>query len=115
MRPRYGDFTRGSQLIEAFGMMFAAGLKPMLWVIGTLFSVSLALLIYFNMQSEDLYRIGMRGYSWFWDYLKLDPMKPAPPVTSRHDGVPMTVPLAPLGASSPQARAFAAAFVDSSP
>jgi len=91
MKPRYGDFTRGSQLIEAFGMMFAAGLKPMLWVIGTVFSVSLALLIYYNMQSEDLYRIGMRGYSWFWDYLKLDPMKPVNVVGPTNTPVKMPV------------------------
>ena len=76
MKPKYGDFTRGSQLIETFGMMFAAGLRPMLWVIGTLFSVSLAFLIWNDMESGDLYRCAMRFYSWFWDYLKLDPGKP---------------------------------------
>ena len=75
MKPKYGDFTRGSQLIETFGMMFAAGLRPMLWVIGTLFSVSLAFLIWNDMESGDLYRCAMRFYSWFWDYLKLDPGK----------------------------------------
>ena len=75
MKPKYGDFTRGSQLIETFGMMFAAGLRPMLWVIGTLFSVSLGFLIWNDMESGDLYRCAMRFYSWFWDYLKLDPGK----------------------------------------
>ena len=91
MKPRYGDFTRGSQLIEAFSMMFAAGLKPMLWVIATLFSVSLGILIYVNMQSEDLYRVGMRGYSWFWEYLKLDPMKPVNVVGPGNTSVQITV------------------------
>ena len=91
MKPRYGNFTRGSQLIEAFGMMFAAGLKPMLWVIVTLFSVSLGVLIWYHMQSEDLYRVGMRGYSWFWDYLKLDPTKPVNIVGPRNTPVKMPV------------------------
>jgi type IV conjugative transfer system coupling protein TraD len=75
MKPKYGDFTRGSQLIETFGMMFAAGLRPMLWVIGTVFSVSLGFLIWNDMESGDLYRCAMRFYSWFWDYLKLNPGK----------------------------------------
>ena len=65
MKPKFGNFTRGSQIIEAFSMMFAAGLKPMLWVIVTLFSVSLGFLIWKNMEAADLYRVGMKGYSWF--------------------------------------------------
>jgi len=43
------------------------------------------------MQAEDLYRIGMRGYSWFWDYLKLDPMKPVNVVGPRDTPVKMPV------------------------
>ena len=39
MKPRRGNITRGSQLIETFSMLFAAGLKPTLWVLATLFSV----------------------------------------------------------------------------
>jgi hypothetical protein len=39
MKPRRGNITRGSQLIETFSMLFAAGLKPMLWVLATLFLV----------------------------------------------------------------------------
>lgn len=76
MKRRFGNFTRGSQLIETFSLMFAAGLKPMLWVTGTLLSVALGYLIWHDMKSEDLYRCTMRAYSWFWDYLKLSPEKP---------------------------------------
>jgi hypothetical protein len=75
MARKFGDFTRGSQLIETFGLMFAAGLKPMLWVVFTLFSVTLGFLIWKEMASADLYRCIMRGYAWFWEYLKFDPGK----------------------------------------
>ena len=46
MKRSFGNFTRGSQLIETFGLMFAAGLKPMLWVVVTLLSVALGWLIW---------------------------------------------------------------------
>jgi hypothetical protein len=62
MKPRRGNFTRGSQLIETFSMLFAAGLKPMLWVLATLFSVSLAYLMWSNVQTDDYYRAIMRAY-----------------------------------------------------
>ncbi|MFZ4747139.1 MAG: type IV secretion system DNA-binding domain-containing protein [Sphingomonas sp.] len=75
MKARFGDFTRGSQLIETFSLMFAAGLKPMLWVTGTMFSVMLGWMIWHDMTPDDLYRCIMRGYAWFWEYLKLDPAK----------------------------------------
>lgn len=75
MKPRHGNFTRGSQLIETFSMLFAAGLRPMLWVLATLFSVSLAYLMWSSVQTDDYYRAIMRAYSWFWDYLKFDPNK----------------------------------------
>jgi len=75
MKPRRGNFTRGSQLIETFSMLFATGLKPMLWVLATLFSVSLAYLMWSTVQTDDYYRAIMRAYSWFWDYVKFDPDK----------------------------------------
>ena len=37
MKPKHGDFTCGSQLIETFGVMLAAGHRPMLRDIDTLF------------------------------------------------------------------------------
>lgn len=91
MKRKFGDFTRGSQLIETFSLMFAAGLKPMLWVTGTLFSVTLAYLIWHDMRSEDLYRCTMRAYSWFWDYLKLSPAKPVAVVGP--EGKPVILPI----------------------
>lgn len=91
MTRRFGDFTRGSQLIETFSLMFAAGLKPMLWVTGTLLSVTLAYLIWHDMKSEDLYRCTMRAYSWFWDYLKLSPAKPVAVVGP--GGTPVVLPI----------------------
>lgn len=91
MKRRFGDFTRGSQLIETFGLMFAAGLKPMMWVTGTLFSVTLAWLIWHDMSSNDLYRCIMRVYAWFWEYLKFSPAKEVAIVGA--NGIPVIMPI----------------------
>lgn len=40
MKLRFGNFTCGSQLIEALSMMITAGLKRRLWIISTQFAVS---------------------------------------------------------------------------
>ena len=104
MKPKFGNFTRGSQLIEAFSMMFAAGLKPMLWVIVTLFSVSLGFLVWKNMEAADLYRVGMKGYSWFWDYLKLNPSKPVNVVGP--SGYPVQMPVGTVDEYPPVAASW---------
>lgn len=72
MKRSFGDFTRGSQLIETFGLMFAAGLKPMLWVTFTLWSVTTAWMVYAGVPQDDLYRCIMRVYAWFWDYMQFN-------------------------------------------
>lgn len=91
MKAKFGDFTRGSQLIETFGLMFAAGLKPMAWALFTTLSAALGYLIWHDMSSDDLYRCIMRGYSWFWDFLSLDPKKPVSVVGPNNSPVKMPI------------------------
>jgi type IV conjugative transfer system coupling protein TraD len=96
MKRSFGNFTRGSQLIETFGLMFAAGLKPMLWVVGTLLSVALAWLIWRNMAQDDLYRCVMRGYAWLWEYLKFDAHKLVAVTGDKHERVKLPISVVPI-------------------
>lgn len=93
MKRSFGNFTRGSQLIETFGLMFAAGLKPMLWVVGTLLSVTVGWLIWRDMAQDDLYRCVMRIYAWAWDYLKFDAHKLVAVTGDNHERVKIPISL----------------------
>jgi type IV conjugative transfer system coupling protein TraD len=75
MRADRARFTRGSQLLESFSLMFLAGLRPMLWALFGIFSATLGWGWWTRMGEGDWYRCLMKAYAWLWDYIKLDPNK----------------------------------------
>jgi len=75
MRADRARFTRGSQLLESFSLMFLAGLRPMLWALFVIFAVTLAWGWWTRMGEGDWYRCLMKAYALLWDYVRLNPDK----------------------------------------
>lgn len=75
MRTDRGHFTRGAQVLETFGLMFVAGLKPMMWGLSALFLIMLAINWWTGMGEGDWYRCLMKVYAAIWGYVRLSPDK----------------------------------------
>jgi hypothetical protein len=104
MKRDLGNFTRGSQLIEHFGFMFAAGLKgPLivaLIVVGwlTWWTVS------GGMSDHEVYLAWMRAYAAGYRFMEFDPTKDVALRTAW--GGTITFPISALDTYPPVVRAW---------
>lgn len=82
MRSGAASFTRGSQLFETFGLLFAAGLKPILWVAGIAFTASIAWSVAMKLDGTGRYLCLMHAFAAAWHWMQFNADKPlhiAPP------------------------------------
>ena len=68
-------FTRGSQVVETMGLLFAAGLKPILWVVGIALSASIAWSVVTKLGGDDRYLATMHAYAVAWHWMEFGPDK----------------------------------------
>ena len=64
------SFTRGSQIVETGGLLFAAGLKPILWVAGIAFTASIAWSLGTKLGPDDRYLCIMHAYAIAWHWMQ---------------------------------------------
>ena len=82
MRNGVASFTRGSQLFETFSLLFAAGLKPILWVVGIAFTASITWSIAMKLGGTNRYLCAMHAFAAAWHWMEFSGDKPlhlAPP------------------------------------
>ena len=75
MSRNLGHFTRGSQMLETFTMMFTAGLKPLVWTACLVVTLSVGLCLWRLTLPHDGYFCIMRAYTLGWDWMGFDAAK----------------------------------------
>lgn len=73
MRSKFLDFTRGSQVAETVGMMFATSLRPMLLTTTAIIAGTIGYQLWRHTNDGDSYYWIMRGYASAWHYFGFDP------------------------------------------
>lgn len=69
------NFTRGSQLIEHFGFMFAAGFKGPLIIAFVVLSWTFWWTLSGGLSDHEVYLVGIRAYAAFYTFMEFDPAK----------------------------------------
>ena len=104
MKRDLGNFTRGSQLIEHFGFMFAAGLKGPLIVALLTVSWMTWWLVSSGMSDYEVYLAWMRVYAAAYHFMEFDPAKDVALHTAW--GSTVTFPISALETYRPVLRAW---------
>ena len=103
MKRDLGNFTRGSQLIEHFGFMFAAGLKGPLIVALIVVCWLTWWTVSGGMSGHEVYLAWMRAYAAGYRFMEFDPAKDVALRTAW--GGTITFPISALDTYPPVVRA----------
>jgi type IV conjugative transfer system coupling protein TraD len=104
MKRDLGNFTRGSQLIEHFGFMFAAGLKGPLIIALVVVCWLTWWMVSGGMSDHEVYLAWMRAYAAGYHFMEFDPAKDVALRTAW--GGTITFPISALDTYPPVVRAW---------